>query len=430
MDDGTRHLIRYGGSFLPTLAVRAEGAFVYDEDERAILDFTSGQMSGILGHSHPAIVETIERASRELIHLFSGMLSPPVVALAEVISGLLPPSLDKVLLLSTGAESNEAALRLAKMYTGGFEVVGLNAAWHGMTGAVAACTFSASRHGYGPGMPGVMALPTPNPYRRPVWANDDYELEMLDIAFETLDRQGVGEYAAALVEPILSSGGIVELPPGYLAKLKDKCDERGMLLVLDEAQTGMGRTGKMFAFEHHGVTPDILTLSKTLGAGLPLSATITSAEIEERCHERGFLFYTTHVSDPLPASVGLTVVDVIVRDKLMDNALEMGARLMDGLRRLQDRHECIGDVRGRGLMVGVELVADRESKRPVPEFGAAVSRRCFELGLSMNIVQLPGMGGVFRMAPPLIISADEIDLALEILDRSIADTYASFGEMN
>jgi 2,2-dialkylglycine decarboxylase (pyruvate) len=429
MDDVTRHLIRYGGSFLPSLAVRAEGAYVYDESGRAILDFTSGQMSGILGHSHPAIVETIDKATRELIHLFSGMLSPPVVELAEVLTGLLPEPLDKVLLLSTGAESNEAALRLAKMYTGGFEVVGLNAAWHGMTGAAAACTFSASRRGYGPGMPGVMALPTPNPYRRPEWAAEGYELDMLDLAFETLDRQGVGEYAASLVEPILSSGGIVELPPGYLVKLKEKCEERGMLLVLDEAQTGMGRTGKMFAFEHHGVVPDILTLSKTLGAGIPLSATITSAEIEERCHERGFLFYTTHVSDPLPASVGITVVDVILRDKLMDNAREMGAYLMEGLRNLQQRHECIGDVRGRGLMVGVELVADRETKRPVPEFGAAVSRRCFELGLSMNIVQLPGMGGVFRMAPPLIIGTGEIDLAIDILDRSFTDTLGTFGEM-
>jgi len=427
VDRTTRHLIRYGGAFLPSLAVRAEGAYVYDESGRAILDFTSGQMSGILGHSHPDIVETIERASRELIHLFSGMLSPPVVELAERLAGLLPPSLTKVLLLSTGAESNEAALRLAKMYTRGFEVVGLNAAWHGMTGAVAACTFSASRKGYGPGMPGVMALPTPNPYRRPGWADDGYELDMLDVAFETLDRQGVGEYAAALVEPILSAGGIVELPEGYLAKLRRKCDERKMLLILDEAQTGMGRTGRMFAFEHHGVTPDILTLSKTLGAGLPLSATITSAEIEERCHERGFLFYTTHVSDPLPASIGLTVVDVILRDRLMDNAREMGSYLMDRLRELQQRHECIGDVRGRGLMVGVELVADRSSKRPVPEFGAAVSRRCFELGLSMNIVQLPGMGGVFRIAPPLIIGTQEIDLAVDILDRAMGETHGQLG---
>lgn len=429
MSKATRHLIRYGGNFLPFLATRAAGAYVYDASGRGILDFTSGQMSGILGHSHPDIVETVHRSSEELIHLFSGMLSSPVVELAEKLCGLLPLPLDKALLLSTGAESNEAALRLAKMYTGGFEIVGLDGAWHGMTGAVAACTFSASRRGYGPGIPGVMALPTPNPYRRPEWAGDSFELDLLDLSFETLDRQGVGEYAAVLAEPILSSGGIVELPPGYLARVKQKCEERGMLLILDEAQTGMGRTGKMFAFEHHGVIPDILTLSKTLGAGLPLSATITSSEIEERCHERGFLFYTTHVSDPLPASVGITVIDVILRDRLMENARKMGEVLIAHLRELQGRHECIGDVRGRGLLVGVELVADRVSKRPVPEFGAAVSRRCFDLGLSMNIVQLPGMGGVLRMAPPLIVGSDEINLAVDILDRAIRDTYQGFGKL-
>jgi 2,2-dialkylglycine decarboxylase (pyruvate) len=191
----------------------------------------------------------------------------------------------------------------------------------------------------------------------------------------------------------------------------------------------MGRTGKMFAFEHHDVVPDVLTLSKTLGAGLPLAATITSPEIEEKCHERGFLFYTTHVSDPLPAAVGSTVIDVILRERLADHALEMGSYFVRGLGELQERHECIGDIRGRGLMLGLELVADRESKRPIPEFGAAVSRRCFELGLSMNIVQLPGMGGTFRMAPPLVVQKPEIDAAVGILDGAISDTYASFQDL-
>ena len=248
------------------------------------------------------------------------------------------------------------------------------------------------------------------------------ELHQLDLAFETLDRQGVKAYAATLVEPILSAGGMIEPPPGYLAKLKKKCEERQMLLILDEAQTGLGRTGKMFAFEHHGIVPDILTLSKTLGAGLPLSATITSAEIEQRCHERGFIFITTHVSDPLPAAVGLEVIEIIVRDRLAERAAELGDHLQQQFRELQKTHECIGDVRGRGLMVGVEMVADRESRRQAPELGAAISRRCLELGLNMNIVQLPQMGGVFRVAPPLIIGRDEIDLAIDIFDRSIRDT--------
>ena len=420
----TRHLVRYGGEFLPRIAARAEGVYVYDHEGRSILDFTSGQMGGILGHSHPEVVEAIESASKQLIHLFSGLLSPPVVELADRLAALLPPSLSKVLLLSTGAESNEAALRMAKMYTGGYEVVGLDASWHGMTGAVASCTFAAGRRGYGPGMPGVMALPTPNPYRRPQWAGESYELDVLDLAFDTLDRQGVGAYAATLAEPILSAGGMIEPPPGYLAKLKQKCVERDMLLILDEAQTGLGRTGRMFAFEHHDVVPDILTLSKTLGAGLPLSATITSAEIEERCHERGFIFITTHVSDPLPAAVGVRVLEVIVRERLAEHAATVGEYLKEQLRQLQARHECIGDVRGRGLMVGVEMVSDRETRQPAAALGSAISRRCLDLGLNMNIVQLPEMGSVFRVAPPLIVERADIDLAVEIFDRSICDTLA------
>jgi 2,2-dialkylglycine decarboxylase (pyruvate) len=193
-----------------------------------------------------------------------------------------------------------------------------------------------------------------------------------------------------------------------------------MLLILDEAQTGLGRTGLLFACERDGVTPDILTLSKTLGAGLPLSAVVTTAAIEEACHGRGFLFYTTHVSDPLPAAVGLKVLEVVERDGLAARAREAGARLEAGLRALQQRHECIGDVRGRGLLLGMEIVKDRLGKEPAPELGAAITRRCMTLGLSMNIVQLPSMGGVFRIAPPLTVADDEIDLGLDLLGKAIA----------
>jgi 2,2-dialkylglycine decarboxylase (pyruvate) len=177
----------------------------------------------------------------------------------------------------------------------------------------------------------------------------------------------------------------------------------------------------MFAHERDGMTPDVLTLSKTLGAGLPLAAVLTTAEIEQRAHERGFLFYTTHVSDPLPAAVGLAVLVGGARERLADRAVAAGDRLRRGLVQLQERHECIGDVRGRGLLLGVEIVADRASRKPAPETGAAISRRCFELGLSMNIVQLPAMGGVFRIAPPLTVSDAELDLGLDILDRAITD---------
>ncbi len=416
-----KHLTRYGPSFETIIVERAEGSFVYDADGRAILDFTSGQMSGVLGHTHPDIVATVDRQMRTVAHLFSGMLSRPVVDLATRLAALAP-GLDRVQLLTTGAEANEAAIRMAKLVTGGYEIVAFAQSWHGMTGAAASATYSAGRRGYGPAAVGSLVIPAPNSYRprftHPDGSND-WQTE-LDDAFSLIDRQSTGNLAAFIAEPILSSGGILELPPGYLAALKRKCEERGMLLILDEAQTGIGRTGHMFAFQRDGVTPDILTLSKTLGAGLPLAAVMTTEDIEEKAHERGFLFYTTHVSDPLPAAVGLTVLDVVERDGLVGQAIARGERLRNGLLSLQQRFECVGDVRGRGLLLGLEIVADRQTKAPGFELGARVMEEAMLRGLSMNIVKLPGMGGVFRIAPPLTVSDAEIDLGIAIMSDAIA----------
>jgi len=421
----SRHLIRYsgsGGAFLPFVAQAASGSFVADRSGRRVLDFTSGQMSAVLGHCHPEIVEVITEYAGRLDHLFSGMLSQPVIELAELLAAMAAP-LTKVMLLSTGAESNEAALRLARLVTGGWEVASFSQSWHGMTGAAASATYSAGRRGYGPAAVGSMAIPAPNAYR-PRFRHSDGSLDWrteLDDGFDLIDRQSAGGLAAFIAEPILSSGGVIDLPDGYLPALAERCHERGMLLILDEAQTGVGRTGHDFAYQRDGLAPDILTLSKTLGAGLPLAAVLTTEEIEAQAHERGFLFYTTHVNDPLPAAVGLRVLEVVARQRLAERAVAAGARLRVGLTELAQRYECIGDVRGRALMLGVEFVADRVSRRPAPELGVAITRRCFELGLSMNIVQLPAMGAVARIAPPLTVSDAEIDLGLDILGRALAD---------
>ncbi|ABK74705.1 aspartate aminotransferase family protein [Mycolicibacterium smegmatis] len=424
LEADARHLVRYSGrgGFTPTVIGSARGSLMFTEDGRELIDFTSGQMSAILGHSHPEIVATVQSQIAHLDHLYSGMLSRPVIELSRRLAETLPPTLDKVLLLSTGAESNEAAVRMAKLVTGKHEIVSFARSWHGMTQAAANATYSAGRRGYGPAAPGNFALPVPHRFR-PDITDELGELDwrrQLDLGFDLIDAQSVGSLAACLIEPILSSGGIIELPPGYLAALAQKCREREMLLIVDEAQTGLCRTGDWYAFEHDGVVPDILTLSKTLGAGLPLAAVITSSEIEQRAQEREFLFFTTHVNDPLPAAVGLTVLDVLSRDRLDVRARELGQRLRAGLDELAGRHPIVADVRGRGLLLGMELSAEDTPGVSADQLGAVVTRRCFELGLHMNIVQLPGMGGTFRLAPPLTATDNEIDRALEIMDEALA----------
>jgi len=416
-----RHLVRYGTTFTPRIIASAAGSYVYDEQGRAILDFTSGQMSAVLGHGHPDIVATVSQAVTSLDHLYSGMLSRPVVDTATALAATLPAGLEKVLLLSTGAESNEAAIKLAKLYTGKFEVVSFDRSWHGMTSGASAATYSSGRRGYGPALPGNLSLPTPNAYRSPFRHPDGsygWQAE-LDYGFAIVDAQSVGSLAACIIEPILSSGGIIDPPLGYLAALADNCRQRGMLLIVDEAQTGLGRTGTMYAFERDGIVPDILTLSKTLGAGLPVAAVVTTAEIEERCHDRGFMFFTTHVSDPLAAAVAGTVLRVIERDGLVARAQLLGGRLRDGLLDLQRRYDVIGDVRGRGLLQGIELVTDLKTKEPANELGRAVTMACLEHGLHMNIVQLPGMGGIFRIAPPLTVTEGELDSGLAIIAKAL-----------
>jgi 2,2-dialkylglycine decarboxylase (pyruvate) len=284
-----------------------------------------------------------------------------------------------------------------------------------MTGGAAAATYKAGRRGIGPLMPGQYAIPAPNPYR-PRFAGVSWKQE-LDDAFELLDRQCTGNLAAFIAEPILSSGGVLDLPPGYLKALQAHCRARGMLLILDEAQTGIGRTGQMFAFERDGVVPDILTLSKTLGAGLPLSAVMTSDAISATADAREFLFYTTHVNDPLPAAVGLKVLEIVERDRLAARAQAAGARLTAGLRQLMQRHACIGDVRGRGLLLGLEFAATGGKAAGVlsEEITAAAS----DLGLSANIVRVGASDGTMRIAPPLTVTDAEIDLGLELLDKAI-----------
>lgn len=420
--DFREHLIRYGGDPYPEVVEKALGCHVWDAKGKRILDFTSGQMCATVGHNHPNIVAAIRRSCETALHLFSGMIPRSVVQLAEALSSLVPKPLSKSLFVNTGSESNEAAIKMAKMYTGGFEVVALGGSWHGVTGHAGSASFASDRKGYGPGMPGTFVIPEPNAYRCPVkHCRDKCDRTCMKVGFELHDMQSTGARAAVVAEPVISAGGVIVPPPGYFAELREEAKKRGMLLIFDEAQTAFGRLGHWFAASQLGVTPDIMTVSKTLGGGIPLAAVITTDEIEERCHQRGFAFYTSHVSDPLPANVGLAVLETIESEGLLGRAREMGEYLASGLRDLQSRHEEIGDVRGTGLLRGVELVKDRETREPYHELGALTTQRCLQLGLSMNIRRRPERGSVWRIAPPLTVQREDIDLAMAIFDQALRE---------
>lgn len=276
-------------------------------------------------------------------------------------------------------------------------------------------------------IPGNHVLPAPNAYRsifRHPDGSYDWETE-LNYGWEMVDRASCGSLAAVIMEPILSSGGMLTLPPGYMKAMKAHCERRGMLLIVDEAQTGIGRCGDMFAFEHEGIVPDILTLSKTLGNGLPLSAVVTSNHIANISKENGYLFYTTHVNDPLPAAVGLKVLEIVVRDNLVARSREAGLKLHATLQELKSRYGCIGDVRGRGLMAGIEIVTNQESKKPDLDLGNRLAEKMIELGLSANLATMASFGGVFRIAPPITISDENLELGLSIMEEAFGSTEGS-----
>jgi 4-aminobutyrate aminotransferase-like enzyme len=415
-------LINYGTKFEKDIIVGAKGLYVYTASGHKVLDWTSGQMSCLIGHGHPEIVKTIADHAASLDHLFSGMLSPPVLHLAQRLTSVLPDGLDKAFFLSTGGESNEAAIKMAKVFTGKFEIVGLGASWHGVTAQALGTQYHFGRRGQGPLMPGMHMLPPPNSYRS-IFRNADggYDWEKeLDYGWELIDRASCGSLAACIVECIQSSAGMHVLPPGYLQALKKHCEKRGMLLIADEAQTGVGRCGDLFAINHEGVVPDILTLSKTLGNGLPLSAVVTSTEIENVCAERDFCMYTTHVNDPLPAAVGDKVLEIVLRDNLVENSKRLGKMFKDGLLKLQSRYGCIGDVRGRGLMCGVEIVGDRDTKAGDVDLARRIGEEMYQLGLWANLSSHASFSGVFRIAPPIVLTEDQLRQGLQIMEEAFA----------
>ncbi|MQA17062.1 MAG: aminotransferase class III-fold pyridoxal phosphate-dependent enzyme [Pseudonocardiaceae bacterium] len=421
-DSRAELLIRYLGDFAPVVIESAKGSWLRTRDGAAVLDFASGQICSTLGHRHPRVVNALHEALDTLMHLDSKMLSEPVLDLADRLAHSLPEGLNRSIFLNTGAEANEVAVKLAKMFTGNFEVVGVARSFHGVTTGTASYTFLPARRGYGPLLPGAHAVPAPYAYRCPIrHCAGKCDMACLESGFDQVQQTAVASPAAFIVEPVLSSGGIIVPPDGYLSRAKELCEEHGTLLIVDESQTGLGRLGTCYGFQHDGVVPDIVVLSKTLGGGMPLSATVTTSDIEQRCADNGFSHITSHVSDPLPAVAGLAVLDVVEEERLEERAAGMGDYLMTALHQLENKYDCVGDVRGRGLLVGLEFVVSKQDPVPAEGMAARVAARCLERGLSLHAIPTGKKAHCFRIAPPLTVSKDDIDFAVGVIDDAIAE---------
>jgi 2,2-dialkylglycine decarboxylase (pyruvate) len=280
-------------------------------------------------------------------------------------------------------------------------------------------TFAGWRAGYGPLIPGAYAILAPYRYRCPFCQKAaDCTLACLDTSFELLDAQSVGSLAAVITEPLFSAGGVIPAPSVWLRALKAKCEERGMLLIFDEAQTGLAKLGTMFACQQHGVVPDILTISKHFGGGVGISAAITTEAVEATVVERGYVVGHSHCNDPLSCAAGIASIDIILEENLTKKAAELGEYFHGLLRNLSERHEIIGDVRGEGLIQGIELVKDRETKRPAKATGIAIHKRLLQKGL---ICSARREGSVLRFVPPFTTTFAQLDKAGEVLDGTIRE---------
>jgi 4-aminobutyrate aminotransferase-like enzyme len=348
------------------------------------------------------------------------VLNMPRVLLAKKLSEIVPDPLAKSFFLSTGSESVEASLRLAKKYTGRFEVVALMRGYHGRTAGSQSYTSISrgARAGYGPLLPGAAFIPAPYCYRCAFNETFPCNLSCLSYAEDVIDRTTSGQPAAMLIEIMQGVGGTIVPPAEWVKRLHQICNEREMLLIIDESLTGMGRTGKWFGFEHYDIVPDILTTSKALGQGVPVAAVITTDDIAERAVANGFDQGATHMGDSFQCAVALANIEVIEREDLLEKSNRMGALLKKGLEELQTKFEVVGDVRGKGLFLGLEIVESRASRRPDSDRTLKLVVECEDRGLLLGGgIPTGGLGtNTVRLCPPLVISEEQVNTAINIIE--------------
>ncbi len=402
---------------------KGKGVEVWDVEGKKYLDFESGQMAMVAGHSHPWVIKRIREQIELLMQNSIRVLNMPRVLLAKKLSEIVPDPLAKSFFLSTGSESVEAALRLAKKYTGRFEVVALLRGYHGRTAGSQSYTSISrgARAEYGPLLPGATFIPAPYCYRCAFNETLPCNLSCLSYAEDVIDRTTSGQPAAMLIEIMQGVGGTIVPPAEWVSRLRQICNEREMLLVIDESLTGMGRTGKWFGFEHYNIVPDIMTTSKALGQGVPVAAVITTDEIAGKAVDKGYDQGATHMGDSFQCAVALANIEVIVRGNLLEKSYRIGALLKKGLEELQAKFEVVGDVRGMGLFLGLEIIESKVSRRPDPDRALKLVAECEDRGLLLGGgIPTGGLGtNTVRLCPPLVITEEQAISAIEIIEDVI-----------
>jgi 4-aminobutyrate aminotransferase len=400
----------------PLVIARGEGATVEDVDGNLFLDCTAGIAVTATGHSHPDVVHAIVDQSKKFLHMSgTDFYYEPQVRLAEELSSIAPMQAPhRSFFGNSGTEANEAALKLARYYTKRQNIIAFLGAFHGRSMGSLSLTASkvTQRKGFSPLMPGVFHAPYPDPYRY-AGSLDACAAESIRFIEQQLFVHLVSpdEVAAVIVEPIQGEGGYIVPPPAFLQQLRELTTKHGILLIVDEVQSGMGRTGRMFAVQHTGVEPDIVTIGKGLASGLPLGVATARAEVMSwppGSHA------STFGGNPVACAAALATIGLL-RASLVRNAETVGTHLMSGLKELMSKHSIVGDIRGRGLMIGIELVRNRQTKERADKERNALVQECFRRGL---LVLGAGRNAI-RLSPPLVLTSDQADTTIEILDAAL-----------
>ena len=405
----------------PVMIVEGRMQYLYDETGRRYLDAFAGIVTVSVGHCHPRVMEAVNTQNNLLQHTTTIYLNPNITAFAEKLASVMPKDSDLSVCYFTnsGSEANDLAIMMARLYTKNYDVIALRNAYHGMSPSAMGLT---AQHTWKYPVPqgmGIRHAMNPNQYRGH-WGYDDPcagELYASDVD-DVIQSSTPGQVAAFIAEPIQGVGGAVMMPDGYFEKVYASVRGAGSVCIADEVQTGFGRTGDHFwGFEAQGVTPDIVTMAKGIGNGAPLGCVVTTPEIAHTLKQR--LHFNTYGGNPVSMAQGLATLNVMLDDNIQQHAKDVGTHLLTQLRSLADRHQLIGDVRGKGLMIGVELVKDRTTKAPATAETGAVFDRCKELGV---LVGKGGLyGNVLRIKPPMCITKEDCDFLCHALDTALAE---------